>query len=477
MRPRVLRERQPFAAFPRLEAARRHDPKRVGGPAGLVVEVAELDREVVARAEEGGKFLQGAQAARGGNREAFPELVAFVEQARVARVGPQGGVVGAQGDGGTAQDVPGADPEIAPRHRVGRLQPDGALPEHDGLAVAAAVVEQVSEIKRGTRVAGARGHRIAQNGDFLETRGETIVRPGLRPGHQMAARPRLVTEQAARPRAMVMEQRERTACGGASGIVGEEVAGFLKKSGAEVVEGEVETDLHIARERVAAQVARPPIERVEGERRRDLRVGFGPAAKPPKNEDAEVAGVEMVGVEAKTAVEVIERDGPLGAPAVELRERVVGGGLPRLIPRGLVEGVIGLGVATEVAETNPQLIMRLPVGGVGVAEREPRDARPEMAFGVREFTAAKMPATEGEVATRVAGIAPEGLAPVKCRTARGVAVLLQVEPGDVEFVRTGDRGGRGRFGGRGRHRRWRRSAGRVAEKFPAVGRRHRECQR
>ena len=70
-----------------------------------------------------------------------------------------------------------------------------------------------------------------------------------------------------------------------------------------------------------------------------------------------------------------------------------------------------------------------------------------MRFGQREFAALEMPEAQRVVAARIQRVAAQGLAPIERRTARGMAVLVEVQAGEEEFVGAGDIGGRGRFGG------------------------------
>ena len=68
-----------------------------------------------------------------------------------------------------------------------------------------------------------------------------------------------------------------------------------------------------------------------------------------------------------------------------------------------------------------------------------------------KFAAAQMPPAQRIVAARVQRIAPQRFAPVERRAARGVAVLFEMQTGDVKFVGARDVLRRGRFGGGRRH--------------------------
>ena len=61
MRTGPLTQRTAFAAFPRLEMAAAHQRERLGGLAGLVVERAEFDAEIIALADQVEVLLEFAQ--------------------------------------------------------------------------------------------------------------------------------------------------------------------------------------------------------------------------------------------------------------------------------------------------------------------------------------------------------------------------------------------------------------------------------
>ena len=100
MRAHVLAERAAFAAFPRLEvAASCTSVQRLVVLAGLVVERAQFDAQVVALLDQVEALLQFAQPLRRRFAEALPELVALVEQPGVVRIRPEGALVGGAGLG------------------------------------------------------------------------------------------------------------------------------------------------------------------------------------------------------------------------------------------------------------------------------------------------------------------------------------------------------------------------------------------
>ena len=86
VRAHVLAERPAFAAFPGLEVAAADERERFGVLAGLVVEGAQLDAQIVALADEVELLFQLAQALRGFLAEPLPELVALEEQPGVGGI-------------------------------------------------------------------------------------------------------------------------------------------------------------------------------------------------------------------------------------------------------------------------------------------------------------------------------------------------------------------------------------------------------
>ena len=82
-----LAQRTAFAAFPRLEMAAADQRERLGGLAGLIVERAEFDAEIIALADEVEVLFEFAQTSSPAlHAEAFPELIAFEQQPCIGRI-------------------------------------------------------------------------------------------------------------------------------------------------------------------------------------------------------------------------------------------------------------------------------------------------------------------------------------------------------------------------------------------------------
>src|SRR5690606_17588722 len=102
-------------------------------------------------------------------------------------------------------------------------------------------------------------------------------------------------------------------------------------------------------------------------------------------------------------------------------------GLPGLVPDGFVKGCVGFGVATEVAQGLTEIVVRFAIVGIGVAQGQSFDGATEARFGFGPLTAVEMPSPECVVATGVAWIAPQRLAPVGGGRSRGVTILIEVK--------------------------------------------------
>src|SRR5579863_2471915 len=98
----------------------------------------------------------------------------------------------------------------------------------------------------------------------------------------------------------------------------------------------------------------------------------------------------------------------------------------------------------QIPQTEAEMIRGGAIGGIGVAAGKALDGAAEMFFGGDKLAAAQVPEAQGIVAAGIHRVAPERLAPVEFRGTRGVAVLFQMQTGNVELVVTRNvrRGGR-----------------------------------
>lgn len=184
---------------------------------------------------------------------------------------------------------------------------------------------------------------------------------------------------------------------------------------------------------------------------------------PAEDLDLEVTGTQVVATERQRAIQVLQRRQPVPPAAVHFGQCMITGRCPRLIPRRLVKGCVGVcnqavrlgrsgGKKIElIADAKPKAVERFAVIGVGIAEDQPLDRLAEMRLCRIEFPTPQMPQTQGVVATIVQRVAAKRLAPVEGRAARGVPVLLQVQAGEVQFVGAGEVLRQGRLRGRRRH--------------------------
>ncbi len=203
---------------------------------------------------------------------------------------------------------------------------------------------------------------------------------------------------------------------------GQQREGFVDESGSRVIDREIEARGRVAAQRIATQVARPVIERIERQRFGDERVSRGRGAESLEDDRLEIASAQVGGVEAQGPIEVIVGGGPIVARAIDFGEGMIRAAGPRVIPRGFVEGIVsgleqavrgvpfGRGVGL-VAEAATKLVKRFAVGGIGISQRVARNAGAQVRLRGFEFAATQMPAAEREVATGVAGIAAQRFTP------------------------------------------------------------------
>ena len=173
--------------------------------------------------------------------------------------------------------------------------------------------------------------------------------------------------------------------------------------------------------------------------------GFFGAIETAQDNHFEVARLEVIGVDAEGAIEVVESGGPITAGTVDLGESVEGGGLPGVVPGGFVESGVSVRVAVKEAEGNAEEVERFAVFGVGVVGGEGVDGVLKVSGGVGEFAAAEVPAAEGFVAAGVGRIAADSFTPISFRVAGSVAVLFEMQADEVELLVAGDIFGEGGF--------------------------------
>lgn len=85
-----------------------------------------------------------------------------------------------------------------------------------------------------------------------------------------------------------------------------------------------------------------------------------------------------------------------------------------------------------------QLVICLPLVGVGVAHGQPGNSLAEILLPFLVPVPVKLPFAHGQVAAAVQGVAAEGLQIIALRVKGGVAVLLNVQPVQVQFLHSGD---------------------------------------
>jgi hypothetical protein len=199
---------------------------------------------------------------------------------------------------------------------------------------------------------------------------------------------------------------------------------------------------------------RARLQRVEGEGGVGLAERLVLAARPAQQSDPQVAGPVVAVVAPQRPLRQLQGLGGAAGAARQAGQGEAGGVLPGGVPAGLVERVGGLAVAALHHQREAEVVGGLAVVGVGVAGREPGDRRAEEGLGRGELAAAVEQQAQGVVAAAVAGVAPQRLLVVGLGAVGGVAVLLEVQPVEVQLLARRDlrrRAGRlGRLGDGGR---------------------------
>src|ERR1035438_1604975 len=87
-----------------------------------------------------------------------------------------------------------------------------------------------------------------------------------------------------------------------------------------------------------------------------------------------------------------------------------------------------------VPQAQAEIVERLAIVRIGIAACEPPNGFLKMIFSRHKLSPPEMPQTQRIVTAHIQRIAPQCFAPIKCGTAGGMAVLLQVQTGEVKLV-------------------------------------------
>src|SRR5258706_1794909 len=175
LRANVLSERAALTAFPGLELAAADKLRCLVVLAGLIVERAKLEAQVIAllhEVEAAGEFPQSSLRFLA---KALPKLVALEEESRVFWVGAKRTIVSRPGFGWPLADVEIANAETAPNDGEIRVQFRAPFPKADSFLVSAAVEEQIAEMIRRPGVLRVGAHGGFENGNLFETGWEAVV--------------------------------------------------------------------------------------------------------------------------------------------------------------------------------------------------------------------------------------------------------------------------------------------------------------
>ena len=179
-----------------------------------------------------------------------------------------------------------------------------------------------------------------------------------------------------------------------------------------------------------------------------LQAGFGGAGgvsgspQLAQNGDLELLRFVMPGIARQRPLNQVEGVVPVVTAAGDPRQFEIAAVLPRRIPDGFVEGVEGFVVAPLKLERQAEVVVRLAVVGVGVAQRQAADRLAEVGFGGGEFAASQQQQAERVVAAAVERVAPQRFLVVRFRLVGRMAILFEMQPVEEQFLVGFDLGGR-----------------------------------
>ena len=177
----------------------------------------------------------------------------------------------------------------------------------------------------------------------------------------------------------------------------------------------------------------------------------------------QLAGLRARGVGVARQLEVLERGADGARPQGEAHLGEAGGAGPGGIPSGLGEALGGLVEAAEALEGESEAVTGLAGYRVEVATRHAGKRALEQLDRNGVLASAVVDRRERGRRAVVGRVAAQRLLEVRRGAARGVAVLLEVQAGEVQLVLGVDLGGQRRLGRRPRHDR----LGRRVARLPA----------
>ena len=212
------------------------------------------------------------------------------------------------------------------------------------------------------------------------------------------------------------------------GVVEREV-----ERGLRIVAGEFKEAGEVARQQ-SLLVPRPMVERIGGEQRDEHFARVRGASEPAQHRRLQHVRLVVLPIRVERGFEMRERCREVSPTAIQRREFVISGGPPFVVPSRPVEQRIRTSRPVLPAANEAEVIMRLPRHGIRVAFGQPRDRFFEVAGGIVKLPAAQSSLAQGEVATRIARIPAQRLAPITLGVARGMAVLFEVFADEKELV-------------------------------------------
>ena len=384
----------PLTALPGLEAASGEHPERDGRAVGVDEQLAVLHGQVVAGHDQLGALLQSLEAVRGGRSDALEQLVALEHELGVAGDDGEGSFVRGRGRLRIVLVVERADGQVAPDHRVGRVELGRAAPVAYRVVGPVVGVAPVAEQGGGGRVVRIGAQRGLEGGDVVESGGE-VPRPVARCGAP-AGRPRrlLVTAGVvhARRRGSRRAARRRSdrAGGGhrwlrassssSRASSSSPIRAFSRATSSRVCASACPESAISRPARCRAQMSSGSVANVSASAR------SASSIRPSRRSSTTRRLRAWLWSGRARSAASTRLEGQLVAvlPGVDDRQLMISARDPGVQPGRLGEGRVRLVGSSEPGQRQPEQIVRLADHRVRVQAGQPIDGRPQVVFGVAD---------------------------------------------------------------------------------------------
>ena len=201
-------------------------------------------------------------------------------------------------------------------------------------------------------------------------------------------------------------------------------------------------------ERLTGFISGAEVQRILVQCLSDTLVGFFGTTQRVQDADAQMLRLQVTCVPGEGFIDQFIGVVPFLIPAGDACQLETGRTLPGLAPRRFVKGVKSFIEPLLIPQGQAELIIGLPIAGVGVAHGQSLDRFPGQRFCFAEQTAHALESGHGDQAAAVSGVPTQSFLVVVLRTEGGVTVLLQMQAVQIElfvglhFLRLRSRRGR-----------------------------------